>query len=174
MFVEVRDIFMAKEKRERIETIKTRIDELRKGKEDIERELKRLEEKLKQLQVSELPILIFSIDETPPRAEIEGKNRFEHVYYLPETNQIKSVFSHSMNDLLPNALDFRSFGKDSGVPEKICPGNSDVYVFQVKFVVDNLKSLINELSSFEHIESWDELRDQLTNYLEKQGYVKNI
>ena len=63
-------------------------------------ELKELEEKYNQAKASELPILLFQIDESLPMPDDRSDYRYEYVYYCPDTDEKKYIVRHSNEEFL--------------------------------------------------------------------------
>ena len=81
-------------------------------------ELKELEEKYNQAKTSELPILLFQIDESLPMPDDRSDYRYEYVYYCPDTDEKKYIVRHSNEAFLSNTIDLRDCFLEFGIPRK--------------------------------------------------------
>ena len=92
----------------------TRLHELERGikqkkvrLEKEKRELEILQEKYNKTKESELPLLLFLIDETLAMPEDKSDWQYEHVYYCPDIDEVKYIINHSEKEQLPNTVDLR-------------------------------------------------------------------
>ena len=139
------------------------------------KELKELEEKLKAANTSEMPVLLFTIDETLPMADDFKDYEYENVYYFPDLDIIKNKFTHERESFLPNTIDMRDFFKNMGVPKKRWPGQSYEFNSQIDCAISMLRAMIDELASTTEINSWEDfaaLIKVIPNVYESPKYVE--
>lgn len=138
-------------------------------------ELHTLKEQVNKINESELPILLFTINETLPMPDDEKDWEYEYVYYCPDLDEVKYVYKHRNNELLPNSIDLRNTFKIVGMPEHIWPGSiqSDPENYnKVEFVISYLKDTINNLFETQTINSWKELAPYLNNLDMEKGNIR--
>lgn len=146
----------------------------------IKEETKKLEilyEQEKKENQSELPILLFLIDETLPMPDpdLEMDYRFEYIYYFPDLDDVVYIIRHKKNEFLTNTIDLRSNFEKVGIPEKIFPGSvrgNSQYRVIIENIVSDLKTKIDELFRSNNINSWNELGLYLTSKVNQEEQTK--
>mgnify|MGYP004515329891 CR=1 FL=1 len=140
-------------------------------------ELHTLKEQANKINESELPILLFTINETLPMPEDERDWEYEYVYYCPDLDEVKYIHKHKNNELLPNSIDLRNSFKIMGMPEHIWPSTiqSDPENYnKIEVVVSYLKDVINDLFKSQAINSWEELASCLNDLDMEKENVKTL
>jgi len=120
-------------------------------------ELKELEEKYNQAKTSELPILLFQIDESLPMPDDRSDYRYEYVYYCPDTDEKKYIVRHSNEEFLSNTIDLRDNFSSLPVPKKSYSTSALDYSTEIDMAVSLLKSQIDNLFDSKEISDWEEL-----------------
>ena len=120
-------------------------------------ELKELEEKYNQAKTSELPILLFQIDESLPMPDDRSDYRYEYVYYCPDTDEKKYIVRHSNEEFLSNTIDLRDNFSSLLVPKKSYSTSALDYSSEIDMAVSLLKSQIDNLFDSKEISDWEEL-----------------
>ncbi len=120
-------------------------------------ELKELEEKYNQAKTSELPILLFQIDESLPMPDDRSDYRYEYVYYCPDTDEKKYIVRHSNEEFLSNTIDLRDNFSSLLVPKKSYSTSALDYSTEIDMAVSLLKSQIDNLFDSKEISDWEEL-----------------
>ena len=120
-------------------------------------ELKELEEKYNQAKASELPILLFQIDESLPMPDDSSDYRYEYVYYCPDTDEKKYIVRHSNEEFLSNTIDLRDNFSSLLVPKKSYSTSALDYSTEIDMAVSLLKSQIDNLFDSKEISDWEEL-----------------
>ncbi|HIT10327.1 MAG TPA: hypothetical protein IAC24_01850 [Candidatus Onthousia faecigallinarum] len=120
-------------------------------------ELKELEEKYNQAKASELPILLFQIDESLPMPDDRSDYRYEYVYYCPDTDEKKYIVRHSNEEFLSNTIDLRDNFSSLLVPKKSYSTSALDYSTEIDMAVSLLKSQIDNLFDSKEISDWEEL-----------------
>ena len=120
-------------------------------------ELKELEEKYNQAKTSELPILLFQIDESLPMPDDRSDYRYEYVYYCPDTDEKKYIVRHSNEEFLSNTIDLRDNFSSLPVPKKSYSTSAVDYSTEIDMAVSLLKSQIDNLFDSKEISDWEEL-----------------
>ena len=161
---------------------KNRLQELN---QEIKDQMKRLVIEKKKLEVlektyevehiSELPILMFIVDETLPMPEDEYDRNYELVYYLPDFDEIKFTYLNCRydkpNKRLPNTLDLTEKFETYGMPKHIFPGSiRPEYYIKVSDAVSNLIQEIDTIFLTKEITSWEEVG----NYLKHSEKIKTL
>ena len=132
-------------------------------------ELKELEEKYNQAKASELPILLFQIDESLPMPDDRSDYRYEYVYYCPDTDKKLYIDQHSEEVFLPNTIDLRDSFSTFNVPRKSFPATALDYSSEINLAISILKSQIDDIFRHDTIDSWADLGASLkVAALEKQ------
>jgi len=122
-------------------------------------ELQMLEEQYKKAEESELPILLFVIDETLPMPDDYTDWRYEYIYYCPDLDTVKCIIRHNRNQLLPNSIDLSQAFNNVGMPKRYhCIASNDRGCWAIiQNAASIVKSQIDELFATNDINSWDEL-----------------
>ena len=120
-------------------------------------ELKILEEEYMQEETSELPILLFLIDETLPMPDEPRDFMYEYVYYCPDTDEKKYIVRHSNEEFLSNTIDLRDNFSSLLVPKKSYSTSALDYSTEIDMAVSLLKSQIDNLFDSKEISDWEEL-----------------
>ena len=120
-------------------------------------ELKELEEKYNQAKASELPILLFQIDESLAMPDDRSDYRYEYVYYCPDTDEKKYIVRHSNEEFLSNTIDLRDNFSSLLVPKKSYSTSALDYSTEIDMAVSLLKSQIDNLFDSKEISDWEEL-----------------
>lgn len=132
-------------------------------------ELKILEEEYTQEETSELPILLFLIDETLPMPDEPRDFMYEYVYYCPDTDKKLYIDQHSEEVFLPNTIDLRDSFSTFNVPRKSFPATALDYSSEINLAISILKSQIDDIFRHDTIDSWAGLGASLkVAALEKQ------
>lgn len=125
------------------------------------KELKVLEQRLKEESTTEIPVLLFLINETLPMPDDYDDYKYEYVYYYPDLDEVKCITKHSRDEFFPNVVDMRKFFKEIGVPSKIWPGSVYDYSNKLNYAVSLLKTMIDALFDSNNINSWSDLASLL-------------
>lgn len=136
----------------------------------IKEDLDILQKEYNEAIKSELPILMFLIDEHLPMPDDKKDWVYEYVYYLPDVDKLQYDYLHTRDEILGNAVDFREMFKDIGIPKRIWPGNvqySREYNEKVSEAVAILREEIDKIFNTEDIDSWFELGIYLRKLLPK-------
>lgn len=129
-----------------------------------EEKLKLLEEKYKRESVSELPILLFSVDTTLPMPDDDEDYEYRYLYYYPDLNDIKIIIGDYKKKLLPNTLDLRDKFDNMGIPKRFWPGDPFIEYYQiVDKTVQFLKNVIEKIYLNNSINSLNELKEFMLN-----------
>lgn len=142
-----------------------------------ENKLKILKKKLQEESATEIPVLLFLIDETLPMPDDYRDYEYEYIYYCPDLDEVKRITRHSRDEFLPNVVDMREFFKEVGIPQKIWPGSSDNYSDELNYSVSLLKTIIDDLFVSKNINSWNDLAlllNELPNYYVAPRYDASI
>lgn len=153
----------------RLKSLKKLIDKQELILKAAQEDLKGLEEEYKRESISELPILLFQVDETLPMPD-DGDFEYECIYYCPDLDDITYRITRSRKELLPNTLDLRSMFVNFGMPEHVWPGRPDYNIVYEAVAV--LKERIEEIFKNNEINSWNDLRDHLKNLKEAKKVLK--
>ncbi len=155
-----------------------KINRLQKLNQEIKEQMQRLVIEKKKLEVlkkayelehtSELPILMFVVDESLPMPDDEYDHNYELVYYLPDFDEIKFIYLNGRydkpNKRLPNTLDLTEKFESYGMPKYIFPGSiRPEYYINVSDAVQDLIKEIDNILSFKEINSWEEIGNYLKN-----------
>ena len=108
-------------------------------------ELKILEEQYNQEKTSEIPILLFQIDESLAMPDDRSDYRYEYVYYCPDTDEKKYIVRHSNEAFLSNTIDLRDCFLEFGIPRKSYSASALDYSSEIDMAISLLKSQINNL-----------------------------
>lgn len=138
-------------------------------------ELHSLEEQLEKVIKSELPILLFVINETLPMPDDFRDWKYEYVYYYPDFDLVKHIYKHKDDELLSNSIDLRKTFEKVGMPKFIWPGSlkSDAESYKkLEFVISYLRDIINNLFETEEIKSWKDLGSYLKDLDIEKGNIK--
>ena len=127
------------------------------------KELEVLEQRLKEESTSEIPVLLFLINETLPMPDDYNDYEFEYVYYFPDLDDIKCIKKHSKEEYLPNVVDMREFFKGIEMPSRIWPGSVSKYSDKLNYAVSLLKTMIDDLFVSNNINSWGDLASLLNS-----------
>lgn len=168
-------MYLALERENKISKIlllKKAINEKEKHIEEQKAELKMLRDECNKEQESELPILLFQIDETMPMPDDERNWNFENVYYCPDIDEIKCIVEHKREKLLPNAIDLRKDFEDFGIPKKKWPGGSYEYSDSIQNAIAILRAKINDLVISVDMNSWNDLGEHLIGLSIEKCLVK--
>ena len=140
---------------------------------DAQIELNKLKEQYEIENNSQLPILLFVIDQTLPMPDDECDLEYQYIYYFPDLDVIKCLIKNKENDFLPNTIDLREQFVNFGVPQKEWIGNCYYKYYDVIMkAVFFLKANINEIFNSNDINSWVELGIILTNEFKINDYSK--
>ena len=114
---------------------------------------------------SELPILMFRVDETLTMPEFDHDWVWENVYYFPDLDCIKYIRFHSKNASLPKTIDLRDKFQDLGVPESLVFYRSVEHDCRDKAeqAAARIKSEIEALYNSGLVHSWDDLAKYYKN-----------
>lgn len=148
------------EKIEKIKEISKEMKEKEHQIESIKKELESLQKEYEETVKSDLPILMFLIDEHLPMPDDKKDWVYEYVYYLPDVDKLQYDYLHTKDEILENAIDLREKFKDIGIPERIWPGNvqySKEYHEKLSKAVTILRKEIDKIFDTEDIDSWFEL-----------------
>lgn len=170
-------MYLAQERENKISEItslKEAIKEKEKYIEEQKKELKMLIDEYNKKQESELPILIFQIDETVPMYYEEKDCFFESVYYCPDIEETKYIIEHDREKMLPNAIDLRKAFEDFGVPKKKWTGRICEYSDNVQEAISVLRLKINDLIVSVDINTWNELGECLVDLFLEKTPVKTL
>ena len=127
-----------------------------------ENQLKLLEEKYKQESISELPILLFSVDITLPMPDDESDYDYCYFYYFPDFDNIKVLIGNYEKKLLPNTIDLRESFKNIKIPERVWPENPFIeYTNETQIGLDVIKAIIDSILNNNSINSWTELKEYI-------------
>jgi len=140
-------------------------------------ELLILEEELKKIKQSELPILLFVIDETLPMPDDERDICYEYIYYFPDLDEVEYLIGHNYNQPLQNSLDLRSYFEKMGIPKRIWPGSVRSTVenrTKIELAISYLKNMIDDLFKTYDIKSWSELTTYLCETILEKEKIKKI
>ena len=122
---------------------------------------------------SQLPILLFVIDQTLPMPDDECDIEYQYIYYFSDLDVIKRLNKNKENDFLPNTIDLRKQFVNFGVPQKEWVGNCYYEYYDVIMeAVSILKTNINEIFNSQKINSWVELGIILTNEFKINNFSK--
>lgn len=137
-------------------------------------ELNLLQKKYEKENESELPILIFIIDESYPMPDDYTDCEYEYVYYCPDLDNIQCIMRHGYNELLPNTVDLRELFEEINMPKRIIPGSalSSEHCSKVDQAVLLLKRKIDELFDTHNINSWYELGTYLNSKIPERSQTK--
>lgn len=158
----------------KILSLKKAINEKEKHIGEQKEELKMLRDEYNKEQESELPILLFQIDETLPMPDDERDWCFENVYYCPDIDEIKCIVEHKREKLLPNAIDLRKNFEDFGIPKEKWPGGAYEYSDSIQNAIAVLKAKINDLIASVDMNSWNDLGKHLIDISIEKGPVKRL
>ena len=128
------------------------------------RELEILQEKYNKTKESELPLLLFLIDETDWQ--------YEHVYYCPDIDEVKYIINHSEKEQLPNTVDLRDNFSSLGIPTKAYTRSALDYTSEINMAVSMLKPQIDNLFTSNEIHSWSDLGTVLKKEIEESNIRK--
>lgn len=127
-----------------------------------EEKLKLLEEKYKESSISELPILLFSVDTTWPMPDDYDEYEYQYLYYYPDFDTVKQLIGDYKRELLPNTIDLREQFKSIGIPKKLW---TSIPFAKYKDEVDNsiiiIREVINDIFQNVSINSWKRLREYM-------------
>ena len=137
-----------------------------------ENELKILEEQYNQEKTSEMPILLFQIDESLAMPDDRSDYRYEYVYYYPDTDEKKYIVRHSNEAFLSNTIDLRDCFLEFGIPRKSYSVSALDYSSEIDMAISLLKSQINNLFDSNDINSWEELGILLKSQILEKGQSK--
>ncbi|MCI8446548.1 MAG: hypothetical protein HFH31_03525 [Bacilli bacterium] len=160
-----------------------KIMKLQKLKEEIKQkkiEIKEKEKELMELQAqydaentSELPILLFLVNQTLPMPDDEYDYQYEYIYYCPDLDDIKCFTKHRKNEFLPNTIDLRAQFESLGMPKRVWPADAYNQYFSIVMQATSiLESQIEELFQSNGINSWSDLGKLLTKEIEEKGKSK--
>ena len=135
-------------------------------------ELKILEEQYNQEKTSEIPILLFQIDESLAMPDDRSDYRYEYVYYYPDTDEKKYIVRHSNEAFLSNTIDLRDCFLEFGIPRKSYSVSALDYSSEIDMAISLLKSQINNLFDSNDIDSWEELGILLKSQILEKGQSK--
>ena len=133
-------------------------------------ELKILEEQYNQEKTSEIPILLFQIDESLAMPDDRSDYRYEYVYYWHDTDEKKYIVRHSNEAFLPNTIDLRDYFLEFGISRKSYSALD--YSSEIDMAISLLKSQINNLFDSNDIDSWEELGILLKSQILEKGQSK--
>lgn len=109
------------------------------------------------------PILMFNIDRTIPMPDIDSDWRYEHVYYFPDTDEIKFIERHrgEQKKLLPKTIDLTKKFKGLGMPKKMHTSSAQWdYYSIVEQAVTILKNELDAILSSNSTNDCSENRQQ--------------
>ena len=157
----------------------TRLHELERGikqkkvrLEKEKRELEILQEKYNKTKESELPLLLFLIDETLAMPEDKSDWQYEHVYYCPDIDEVKYIINHSEKEQLHNTVDLRDNFSSLGIPTKAYTRSALDYTSEINMAVSMLKPQIDNLFTSNEIHSWSDLGTVLKKEIEESNIRK--
>lgn len=150
-----------------IEEKKATIEEKKRELEDLKKQLKNLTIKCKKENQSELPILLFIIDETAPMPEKDNEHEFEYIYYCADIDKIVCKIERDDNTFLPHTIDLTRYFENLGMPKKFWPGKPKNYWKIVEKAVSHLDFEINFIYPIKDIKSWSELGEFIVKETDK-------
>lgn len=146
----------------RVRALEKLIDQKEKQIVEEEKELEVLEQRLKEESATEIPVLLFLINETLPMPDDYYDYTYKYVYYCPDLDEVKCIIKHSRNEFFPNVVDMRNFFKEIGIPIKIWPGSVEYdYSDELDYAVSLLKTMIDDLFASNSINDWNDLASLL-------------
>lgn len=138
-----------------------------------EKELRELKAQYDAENVSELPILLFCIDQTIPMPDDERDYEYQYIYYCPDLDDVRCFTKHKRNEFLPNTIDLREQFENLGIPKRVWTADAyNQYYSIVMQAVSILESQIEGLFQSNVIKSWSDLGNLLTKGKKEKGKEK--
>ena len=145
----------------RVRALEKLIDQKKEQIAEEKKELKVLEQRLEEESTTEIPVLLFLIDETLPMPDDYRDCEYEYVYYCPDLDEVECIIKHSRDEFFPNVVDMRKFFKEIGIPSRMFPGRSFDHSNKLNCAVSLLKTIIDDLFASNNINSWNDLASLL-------------
>ena len=135
--------------------------------ERMKQNIRDLEEELKILNTSEVPLLLFILDETIPNPDDKRDYRFEYIYYYPDLKRIDIIKRNDAYSFLDKTIDIRHFFRFMGIPNNIWPSSSALlYQKKIDFAREIIEQIIGQIFNENKIESWNDVISFIPLYLD--------
>ncbi len=152
-------------RKEKIESIQKLERQIEKQNDVIRKErarLKNLEDKLFRENVSEIPILLFTVRNDFIGYDNKKSIVYYNIYYYPDLDKFEEVKKYEYNSMLRKTVDLRNLFENKILFENnITYGLNNTYQLEIASAVSDLRKLIDDLFKIYKINSWDELRNIL-------------